>query len=173
MSDPRPLTLLAVHAHPDDEAIGTGGTMAKAVAAGHRVVLVTCTRGELGEIVVPDLATPENHRRLGELRAAELEAALAELGVTEWDNLGYRDSDMMGRPGNLDPRSFWRADLDEAIGRLLPGSQQRDAVALAEIYKSSFLRLRSDPSTPQDTLYPAARETISALAAVRTVPIES
>jgi N-acetyl-1-D-myo-inositol-2-amino-2-deoxy-alpha-D-glucopyranoside deacetylase len=118
MSPSRPLTLLTVHAHPDDESIGTGGTMAKAVAAGHRVVLVTCTRGELGEIVVPDLETPENHRRLGELRAVELERAVAELGVGEWDNLGYRDSGMVDSPGNVDPRSFWRADLDEAIGRL-------------------------------------------------------
>jgi N-acetyl-1-D-myo-inositol-2-amino-2-deoxy-alpha-D-glucopyranoside deacetylase len=62
--------------------------------------------------------TPDNHRRLGELRAAELEAAMAELGVREWENLGYRDSDMMGRPGNSDPRTFWQADLDEAAGRL-------------------------------------------------------
>jgi N-acetyl-1-D-myo-inositol-2-amino-2-deoxy-alpha-D-glucopyranoside deacetylase len=115
----RPLTLMTVHAHPDDETIGTGGTMAKAVAAGHRVVLVTCTRGELGEIVVPEMDTPDNHRRLGELRAAELEAAMGELGVTEWENLGYRDSDMMGRLGNLDARSFWQADLDEAARRLV------------------------------------------------------
>jgi N-acetyl-1-D-myo-inositol-2-amino-2-deoxy-alpha-D-glucopyranoside deacetylase len=115
----RPSTLMTVHAHPDDETIGTGGVMAKAVADGRRVVLVTCTRGEMGDIVVPELDTPENHRRLAELRAAELEAAMAELGVTEWENLGYRDSDMMGRPGNLDPRCFWQADLDEAIGRLV------------------------------------------------------
>jgi len=112
-------TLMTVHAHPDDESIGTGGTMAKAVAAGHRVVLVTCTRGEMGEIVVPELDTPDNHRRLGELRAAELERAMGRLGVTEWENLGYHDSDMMGRPGNLDPRSFWQADLDEAARRLV------------------------------------------------------
>ena len=111
-------TLMTVHAHPDDEVIGTGGTMARAVREGRRVVLVTCTRGEQGEIVVPELDTPENHRRLGELRAAELELAMAALGVTEWENLGYRDSDMMGRPGNRDPRCFWQADLDEAIGRL-------------------------------------------------------
>jgi N-acetyl-1-D-myo-inositol-2-amino-2-deoxy-alpha-D-glucopyranoside deacetylase len=111
-------TLMTVHAHPDDESIGTGGTMAKAAASGHRVVLVTGTRGEQGEIVVPDMDTPDNHRRLGELRAVELEAALGELGVTEWENLGYRDSDMMGRVGNADPRSFWQADLDEAAGRL-------------------------------------------------------
>src|SRR5712691_11705366 len=112
-------TLMTVHAHPDDETIGTGGVMAKAVAEGRRVVLVTCTRGEMGEIVVPDMDTPDNHRRLGELRAAELEAAMAALGVTEWENLGYRDSDMMGRAANRDPRCFWQADLDEAIGRLV------------------------------------------------------
>jgi LmbE family N-acetylglucosaminyl deacetylase len=110
---------MTIHAHPDDESIGCGGTMAKVVAAGRRVVLVTCTRGELGEIVVEELDTPDNHRRLGELRANELERAMGKLGVTEWENLGYRDSDMMGRVGNLDPRSFWRADLDEAAGRLV------------------------------------------------------
>jgi LmbE family N-acetylglucosaminyl deacetylase len=112
-------TLMTIHAHPDDETIGCGGTMAKAVAAGRRVVLVTGTRGELGEIVVPELDTPDNHRRLGELRAVELERAMGHLGVAEWENLGYRDSDMMGRAGNVDPRSFWRADLDEAAGRLV------------------------------------------------------
>jgi N-acetyl-1-D-myo-inositol-2-amino-2-deoxy-alpha-D-glucopyranoside deacetylase len=112
-------TLMTVHAHPDDETIGTGGTMAKAVAEGKRVVLVTCTRGEMGEIVVPDLDTPDNHRRLGELRAVELERAMGHLGVTEWQNLGYHDSDMMGRPGNHDPRSFWQAELDEAARRLV------------------------------------------------------
>jgi N-acetyl-1-D-myo-inositol-2-amino-2-deoxy-alpha-D-glucopyranoside deacetylase len=112
-------TLMTVHAHADDETIGTGGTMARAIAQGRRVVLVTCTRGELGEIVVPELDTPDNHRRLAELRAAELERAMGHLGVTEWENLGYRDSDMMGRAGNLDPRSFWQADLDEAARRLV------------------------------------------------------
>jgi N-acetyl-1-D-myo-inositol-2-amino-2-deoxy-alpha-D-glucopyranoside deacetylase len=111
-------TLMTVHAHPDDETIGTGGTMAQAVRAGHRVVVVTCTRGEMGEIVVKEMDTPDNHRRLGEIRAGELEAAMGELGVTEWENLGYRDSDMMGRAGNNDPRCFWQADLDEAARRL-------------------------------------------------------
>lgn len=110
---------MTVHAHPDDETIGTGGTMAAAVDAGRRVVLVTCTRGEMGDIVIPELDTEAHHRRLGEIRAGELEAALGELGVTEWETLGYRDSDMMGRPGNHDPRCFWQADLDEAIGRLV------------------------------------------------------
>src|ERR687894_160640 len=114
-----PLTLMTVHAHPDDESIGTGGVMARAVAEGRRVVLVTCTDGAMGEIVIPERDTPEEHRRLGATRICELEAAMAELGVTEWENLGYRDSDMMGRVGNLDPRSFWQADMDEAIGRLV------------------------------------------------------
>lgn len=118
MTEPRPYSLMTVHAHPDDETIGTGGLMAKSIAAGHRVVLVTCTRGEQGDIVVPELDTPDNHRRLGEIRAGELEAAMGELGVTEWENLGYRDSDMMGRVGNIDPRTFWQADIDEAARRL-------------------------------------------------------
>jgi len=111
-------TLMTVHAHPDDEVIGTGGVMAKSVADGHRVILVTCTRGELGEIVDPELATEANHRRLAEIRATELEAAMGHLGVTEWENLGYRDSGMMGDPGNLDQRAFWQAPLDDAVRRL-------------------------------------------------------
>ena len=119
MSNDHTLTLMTVHAHPDDETIGTGGTMAKEVAEGRRVVLVTGTRGELGEIVVADIDTPANHRRLGEIRAGELEAAMGELGVTEWENLGYRDSGMMGDAGNRDPRNYWQANLDDAIGRLV------------------------------------------------------
>ncbi len=119
MMPDEPLTLMTVHAHPDDETIGTGGVMAAASDAGRRVVLATCTDGALGEIVIADRDTPEEHRRLAATRVLELEAAMAELGVTEWENLGYRDSDMMGRAGNLDPRSFWQADMDEAIGRLV------------------------------------------------------
>jgi LmbE family N-acetylglucosaminyl deacetylase len=110
---------MTVHAHPDDETITTGGVMAKAVADGRRVVLVTCTDGAMGQIVIPERDTPDEHRRLAATRAAELEAAMAYLGVTECENLGYRDSGMMGRVGNLDPRSFWQADVDEAIGRLV------------------------------------------------------
>jgi len=119
MTSRRPHTLMTVHAHPDDETIGTGGVMAQAVANGHRVILVTCTGGELGEIVVPELDTAENHRRLAEIRAGELAAAMHDLGVTEWESLGYRDSGMTGTSGNDDPRSFWRANLDEAAGRLV------------------------------------------------------
>jgi mycothiol conjugate amidase Mca len=119
MTSRRRHTLMTVHAHPDDETVGTGGVMAKAAQAGHRVIVVTCTGGEVGEIVVPALNTEENQRRLGELRSAELAAALRTLGVSEWEYLGYRDSGMTGAPGNDDPRSFWRANLDEAAGRLV------------------------------------------------------
>src|SRR5436190_2577095 len=113
------LTLMTIHAHPDDETIGTGGVMAKALRDSRRVVLVTCTRGEMGEIVVPEMDAPDNHRRLGEIRAGGHEAAIGELGDTEWENLGYHDSDMMGRVGNLDPRSFWQANLNDATRRLV------------------------------------------------------
>ncbi|CAN5471098.1 MAG: PIG-L family deacetylase [Chloroflexi bacterium] len=116
---PRSLTLMTVHAHPDDETIGTGGVMARYAAEGQRVICVTCTNGEMGEIVVPELDTPENHERLADLRRGELARALSRLGPIEQHWLGYRDSDMMGRAGNDDPRCFWQADLDEATGRLV------------------------------------------------------
>jgi N-acetyl-1-D-myo-inositol-2-amino-2-deoxy-alpha-D-glucopyranoside deacetylase len=115
--------LLLVHAHPDDESIGTGATMAKYAAEGARVTLVTCTLGELGEIIPPSLAHLAAEDRLGEHRIGELAAACAELGVTDHRFLGgpgrWRDSGMMGTEGNDDPRCFWRADVDEAAGALL------------------------------------------------------
>ncbi len=114
-------SLLLVHAHPDDESIGTGATMAKYAAEGARVTLVTCTLGELGEIIPPDLShlLPDE---LGQHRIVELDRACAALGVTDHRFLGgegrYRDSGMMGLPDNDDPRCFWRADVDEAAGAL-------------------------------------------------------
>ena len=120
--------LLLVHAHPDDESIGTGATMARYAAEGARVTLVTCTLGELGEIIPPSLAhlgggDLRAGARLGEYRIGELNAACAELGVTDHRFLGgpgrWRDSGMMGTEGNEDPRCFWRADLDEAADALL------------------------------------------------------
>jgi N-acetyl-1-D-myo-inositol-2-amino-2-deoxy-alpha-D-glucopyranoside deacetylase len=113
----RPLTLLTVHAHPDDETISTGGVMARYLAEGLRVVCLTSNLGEHGEIVVPELDTPENHARLAEIRRGELEAALQRLGGVELRLLGYQDSGMMGTPDNDDPAAFWQADVDEAIGR--------------------------------------------------------
>jgi N-acetyl-1-D-myo-inositol-2-amino-2-deoxy-alpha-D-glucopyranoside deacetylase len=114
-------SLLLVHAHPDDESIGTGATMAKYAAEGARVTLVTCTLGELGEIIPPDLShlLPDE---LGQHRIVELDRACAALGVTDHRFLGgegrYRDSGMMGLPDNDDPRCFWQAGVDEAAGLL-------------------------------------------------------
>lgn len=115
----RPLTLLTVNGHPDDETTACGAIMARYAAEGVRVVCVVATLGEVGEIVVPEMATAENLARLGEIRRQELERALARLGVPEYHLLGYRDSGMMGTPQNDDPRCFWQADLDEAAGRLV------------------------------------------------------
>jgi N-acetyl-1-D-myo-inositol-2-amino-2-deoxy-alpha-D-glucopyranoside deacetylase len=117
--------MLLVHAHPDDETIATGATMAMYAAAGAGVTLVTCTLGEEGEILVPELAHLASDRDggLGEHRIGELAAAMAALGVTDHRFLGgagrWRDSGMMDTPTNDDPRCFWRADLDEAIGELV------------------------------------------------------
>jgi N-acetyl-1-D-myo-inositol-2-amino-2-deoxy-alpha-D-glucopyranoside deacetylase len=114
-------SLLLVHAHPDDESIATGATMAKYAAEGARVTLVTCTLGELGEIIPPDLRHlfPDE---LGQHRIVELDRACAALGVTDHRFLGgegrYRDSGMMGLPDNDDPRCFWRANLEEAADAL-------------------------------------------------------
>jgi N-acetyl-1-D-myo-inositol-2-amino-2-deoxy-alpha-D-glucopyranoside deacetylase len=116
----KPLTLLLVHAHPDDESIGTGGVMAKYAAEGVRVVCVTCTGGEHGEIVVKDMDTPENHARLGDIRAEELTRALAALNPrVESRRLGYIDSGMMGTPENELPGTFWQANLDDAVAKLV------------------------------------------------------
>jgi len=114
-------SLLLVHAHPDDESIGTGATMAKYAAEGARVTLVTCTLGELGEVIPPDLRHlfPDE---LGQHRITELDRACAALGVEDRRFLGgegrYRDSGMMDLPDNEDPRCFWQADVDEAAGAL-------------------------------------------------------
>jgi N-acetyl-1-D-myo-inositol-2-amino-2-deoxy-alpha-D-glucopyranoside deacetylase len=114
-------SLLLVHAHPDDESIGTGATMAKYAAEGARVTLVTCTLGEMGEIIPPDLRhlLPDE---LGQHRIGELERACAALRVTDHRFLGgegrFRDSGMMGLPDNDDPRCFWQANVDEAAGLL-------------------------------------------------------
>jgi len=111
-------TILAVHGHPDDETVHLGGTLARYAAQGARVVCITATRGELGEIVDPALATPENKTRLGEIRMAEMEQALATLGPIECRWLGYRDSGTAGDSRNHDPEAFWSADPDEAAGRV-------------------------------------------------------
>jgi N-acetyl-1-D-myo-inositol-2-amino-2-deoxy-alpha-D-glucopyranoside deacetylase len=113
-TDPAAPALVAVHAHPDDEAIATGGLLARAAGAGWDVTVVTCTGGELGEP-----ARPTGPGELAEVRRAELAASLATLGANPPVWLGYRDSGMRGDPGNDDPASFWRAPFDEAVGRLV------------------------------------------------------
>jgi N-acetyl-1-D-myo-inositol-2-amino-2-deoxy-alpha-D-glucopyranoside deacetylase len=118
-------SILFVHAHPDDETVATGATMAHYAAGGAKVVLVTCTLGEEGEIHVPALAQLEAAQadQLGGYRLIELDRACEALGVTDHRFLGgagrYRDSGMMGTPANEHPRCFWKADLDEAAGHLV------------------------------------------------------
>ncbi len=113
--------MLFVHAHPDDETINNGATMARYVAEGASVTLLTCTLGEEGEVLVPALAqlAADQADQLGGYRISELAAAMAALGVTDWRFLGgagrYRDSGMMDTPANDKPRAFWRADLAEAV----------------------------------------------------------
>ena len=108
-------TLVCFHAHPDDEAITTGGAMAKAAAAGHRVVLVSATRGEQGEVADGFLAPGET---LGERRERETRAAADALGVHRLEFLGYVDSGMIGTPENDVAECFWQADVEEAAERL-------------------------------------------------------
>jgi N-acetyl-1-D-myo-inositol-2-amino-2-deoxy-alpha-D-glucopyranoside deacetylase len=117
--------LLLVHAHPDDETTGTGAAMARYAAEGAHVTLVTCTLGEEGEVLVPELARLAADRadQLGGYRYHELALAMAELGVTDYRFLGgpgrWRDSGMMGLPSNDAPRAFWRADPAEATRELV------------------------------------------------------
>jgi LmbE family N-acetylglucosaminyl deacetylase len=108
-------TLVCFHAHPDDESIATGGTMAKAVAEGHRVVLVCATKGEHGEVAEGFLDDGET---LGERRVKETHASADVLGVAAVEFLGFVDSGMMGTPENDLPGSFWTADVEEAAERL-------------------------------------------------------
>ncbi|MEU6356832.1 N-acetyl-1-D-myo-inositol-2-amino-2-deoxy-alpha-D-glucopyranoside deacetylase [Streptomyces sp. NPDC047072] len=122
MTEPPARRLLLVHAHPDDESINNGATMARYAAEGARVTLVTCTLGELGEVIPPELRHLTG-AALGAHRLDELTAAMRELGVTDFRLLGgagrYQDSGMMGLPENDDPAAFWQADVDEAAAHLV------------------------------------------------------
>ena len=117
--------LLLVHAHPDDESINNGATMAKYVAEGAHVTLVTCTLGEEGEVIPAELAhlAADREDRLGPHRVGELAAAMKELGVTDHRFLGgagrYRDSGMMDTEQNRRPGAFWSAGPDEAAAHLV------------------------------------------------------
>ncbi len=111
-----PNTLMAIYAHPDDEILGSGGTLASYAAMGSRVVLVCATRGEVGEISDPTLATPET---LGEVREQELRCAAETLGIHDVYFLDYRDSGMEGTPENEDARAFVQADMVEITAKLV------------------------------------------------------
>ncbi|HEU5270030.1 MAG TPA: PIG-L family deacetylase [Jatrophihabitans sp.] len=116
----RPLTLMTVHAHPDDEATGTGGVLAKAAAEGIRTVLVTCTDGRCGD--GPDGAKPgdpgHDPEAVVEMRRQELEKSCAVLNVSHLELLEYADSGMMGWATNEAPGAFWTTPVAEAADRL-------------------------------------------------------
>jgi LmbE family N-acetylglucosaminyl deacetylase len=120
-------TLVFFHAHPDDEAIATGGTMAALAADGHRVVLVTATDGGLG--VVPDGLLAEGET-LTARRAVEVAEAARILGVARHEFLGYLDSGMEGEATNSRPGCFAAADVEEAAGRLAAILEEEDAEAV-------------------------------------------
>jgi LmbE family N-acetylglucosaminyl deacetylase len=109
-------TLLAVFAHPDDESFGTGGTLSLYASKGYCVELICATRGEVGEISDPSLATPET---LAEVRENELRCAARGMGIRPPIFLGYRDSGMKGTPENDDPRCLHQADRTLAIGKVV------------------------------------------------------
>ena len=120
-------TLVCFHAHPDDECIATAGVMAKAKKDGHRVVLVLATRGEHGEVDDGFLGSDES---LTDRRIVETQAAADLLGVDRLEFLGYVDSGMMGTPENDLPGSFWSADVDEAVARLVAVLEEERADVL-------------------------------------------
>lgn len=123
-------TLVSFHAHPDDESISTGGLLARASAAGHRVVLVFGTRGEHGEVAPGFLADGE---QLGLRRIAESHASARILGVQRVEFLGYVDSGMVGTPENDAPYSFWTADV-EAAARRLAAILEEEGASVLTIY---------------------------------------
>lgn len=123
--------MLLVHAHPDDETINNGATMAMYRDLGANVTLVTCTRGEEGEVLVPGLTHLASSAtdQLGTHRISELADAMKELGIEDFRFLGadairFRDSGMMGTEPNNRPDVFWQADLDEAARLLVDVLQE-------------------------------------------------
>ena len=125
-------TLVAFHAHPDDESIAMGGVLAKAAASGHRTVLVFGTKGEHGEV---DDGFLDDGEVLADRRVMETERSAEILGVQRLEWLGYTDSGMMGTPENDLDGSFWTADLDEAAERLAQILREEGADVLT-IYDS-------------------------------------
>jgi mycothiol S-conjugate amidase len=138
-----PPTLLAVHAHPDDESSKGAGTMARYADEGVRTVIVTCTGGEAGEILNPAMDRPGVLERMPELRRQELAKALEILQVSAHYWLGYRDSGMADSEANGHPDAFAGADLDEATGRLVE-ILRRERPQVVLTYHATFSRRRME-----------------------------
>ena len=113
------LRLMSVHAHADDETITMGGLLATCSDRGVRTANICCTDGKLATIVATDMPEETTRPHLAEIRQGELRAACAILGVNEVHFLGYGDSGMWGADTNQLPGAFWKADIDEAVGRLV------------------------------------------------------
>lgn len=161
--------LLCVHAHPDDEAISTGGVLAAAADAGRRATVVTCTGGEHGEIVGDGVDPDLTPGQLREVRADELRAALDVLGVDPPVLLGYADSGMMGTTTNDADGAFWRAPFDEAVGRLVTHLRRlRPAVVVSydayglyghpDHIQAHRVTVAAVPAAASASLYPDAGE---------------
>jgi LmbE family N-acetylglucosaminyl deacetylase len=136
----RPLTLMAVHAHPDDEALGTGGVLARCADEGIRTVLVTCTNGELGD--GPGGIKPEDPAHdegvVVPARMEELRASCRALGISNLELLGYHDSGMDGWPQNDAPGSFWHTPVAEAGHRLADLMRQYEPQVVVTYDENGF-----------------------------------
>ncbi|MGH2448040.1 MAG: PIG-L family deacetylase [Chloroflexota bacterium] len=161
-------TLLVVHAHPDDEVFSTGGMLAKYASQGYRVVVVYGTRGEEGEIHLPEGEALRS--RLGEIREAEVREATELLGINDIRFLGYRDSGMAETEANANPAAFANAPLDEATGRLVDimrdvqpqvvvaydesgGYGHPDHIMSHKVATAAFQQLHGQPGGPQKLYY--------------------
>jgi LmbE family N-acetylglucosaminyl deacetylase len=135
------LTLMAVHAHPDDESNSTGGTLARYSAEGVRTVLVTCTNGEFGD--APGHIKPDQDGHdpddVARIRLAELKVATVALGVSHTEILGYRDSGMRGWPQNEDPRAFHHQPDEVVAARIIELFEQfRPQVVITYFANSGY-----------------------------------
>jgi len=128
--DGKPITIMTVHAHPDDEVVFTGGTLLLYHDRGVRTVLVTATNGEEGEIHAPELDPEEARPRLGKIRREELREAVDILSIDHLELLDYRDSGMAGTEANQRPDNFHNADTEEVTAKV---------VALVRRYKPEIL----------------------------------
>src|SRR5262245_25227603 len=159
MSDEPTLTLMTVHAHPDDESNGTGGTLARYSAEGVRTVLVTCTNGEYGDAPGHIKPGEEGHDPddVARIRLGELEVATSALGVTHVETLGYRDSGMQGWPGNEHPDAFHAQPDDEVTARLVALMEQYQPQVVVTYFGNSGYN-HPDHLKAHDTTIRAVKE---------------